>query len=117
MKEELFQKAKEYISNPDIVVNLYDFSVVWLSPRAQKMSGYSEKELSGELIRITDIFGFKEDEAIKTVWKDTKTEGERHFVAKMKDGKQYEVVIHFFAFKFGDTPYRVGEIKKSSPIN
>ncbi|MFC1608761.1 hypothetical protein ACFL2R_01055 [Patescibacteria group bacterium] len=110
MEKGLLQEATQHIPDPDIIVNLFDLSVVWLSPKAQEMSGYSNKHLEAEIIRVIDIFGFSEEYAKDIVWKDAQEKGTREFIAKTKSGKKYKITLNFFAFHFGDIDYRVGKI-------
>jgi len=53
-KNKIITMAKKYVDKPDKIIDLYDFSIVYASPKLCQYLGYSEEDL--EKIPAYDIF-------------------------------------------------------------
>jgi len=49
----LLKKAKELFKKPDIIIDLYDFTIVWMSKELSKILGFTKNELIGQAIPET----------------------------------------------------------------
>lgn len=116
MSNELLQKAREYIQKPDVIIDLYDFTVVWLSPKTQEIFGYTNNDLEKNVVSLTDVFQFNKMEVMKTVFRTMKDKDKREINVQVKSGKKYAIKAEFNTFMLNGTIYRVGRMNQIKEI-
>ena len=107
--DEILSKAKSLLKNLDVLIDVYDFSIMWASEKTAKTLGYSVDEL--KKMYLFDIMAYRKDRARSMTAEDFKRiEGVRELKLKSKDKKPVPIKTLFKFFKFGDGYYLIGEI-------
>jgi len=107
MKDEIFDEAEKYMKNPDLVIDLFDLSIVWMNDRTKKLLEYTDKDVQEKT--VTDIFGYDKEETRKALSEDIKKHGFRDMTAKTKSGKKFQMKAEFHNFEFKGGFYRAAK--------
>jgi len=108
MDEALLNKAKEFIKEPDLIMDLYDFTVLWLSKKVEDVIGYTSEELAGKPITdllVVDSNGMR----AKVVEHMSKAHGFMESSLKTKSGDIVDFKVEFYTFEFKKGFYHVGK--------
>jgi PAS domain-containing protein len=57
--DEVLQKAVEALKEPDYLVDLFDMTFVWASPKGMALTGYTQEDIGK--MRNIDIIAFNEN--------------------------------------------------------
>lgn len=113
MEQELFQKAQESINDPDLIVNMYDHSIVWASEVCVKLTGKKTTEIIGK--SAYDFEDLPLDKAqLNTKETIVSLEGEKEYPIKTSKGTFLTKFI-FKIFEYNSIHYFVGKIASITP--
>ncbi len=103
------EKAREIMKEPDEIIDLYDFSIVWASSKVEKILEFSKGGLVGQ--RITDWFAPTEtDKRAKAVEHMSKSHGFMNVDAKTKKGDTVSFEVEFYTIEFEKGFFHIGKI-------
>lgn len=116
MDDEVLKKAKELLKEPDMIIDLYDFSIVWTSTRLEvETLGFSKGELIGR--SIMDFFAISEDKKrAKAVEHMIKEHGFMKVDLKTKEGDIMKFDVEFYTAKVKDGFYHMGKKVKCTKV-
>ncbi len=109
MKEDLLSKAKELSDSPDFIVDMFDVTLQWVSPKLLELCGYEESELVGQQATkfLKGTFFEKRKEVVDRIVNDS---GERELKINRKDGGESILKTEFQTFTHENTMYIVSKI-------
>ena len=110
MDTDVLRKAKELLKEPDMIIDLYDFSIVWISPLVEvETLGFGKGELIGRL--IMDIFAIEQDKEkrAKAIEHMIKEHGFMKVDLKTKEGGIARFDVEFYTAKVKDGFYHMGK--------
>ena len=111
MDSALLAKAKKLLKTPDLIMDLYDFTVVWMSPRLKKLLELSDNESAGK--RFPKYFSVGEDEKReKAVEHMSKPHGFLMSDLKTKSGGVVRFEVEFYTIEFKGGFYHIGKSLK-----
>lgn len=106
MDEGLLIEAKKYLPDPDFIVDLYDLTFIWASPRGLAMGGYDQTDV-GKL-RSIDVIAFDQKYSEQDFRKELsqrlgQRQGTMKLPVKIKGGAtaMMELEYHIFSYKGG----------------
>ena len=107
---ELLKKPKEFVDQPDAIVDVYDLTFVWASQKLTKAMGYAHSEMQG--LQTIDIHSDDKEQARKTEMEiSVGPQGQvREMPVKTKQGKPLKVKFKVYRFEFQENPYMVGKL-------
>jgi hypothetical protein len=107
MDEKLMAEARKHITEPDLVIDLYDLSIVWMSSKLMELLEYSEKDLGN--ITLIDLFGYDKERTRKAISEDFKEHGFRELIARTSKGTKFRLKAEFSNFEYNKGFYRVAK--------
>lgn len=108
MEEGVLEKAKELLGEPDMIIDLYDFTILWMSSELEKLLGYAKDEIVGKT--IMEAFALKDEEKrAKAVEHMSKVHGFMNSLLKSKDGSKVRFDIEFYTVEFKGGFYHMGK--------
>lgn len=113
--QALYNEAIKHIKDPDVILNMFDKSVCWISDAGVEMLAKPKAEIIG-----TPVYSFFTKvsllEAAKMGAKDLlKKKGVSEYPSKTKDGPMY-LKFQFEVFDFEGSSYYVGKLIGTRPI-
>jgi hypothetical protein len=115
MEDEIVQKARELLDNPEMIIDLYDFSVVWMSKWLKEQLGYTKDEMIGK--PIMGAFALREDKKrAKAVEHMSKEHGFMKVGLKAKNGDVIKFDVEFCTTEFKGGFYHIGRKLKYERI-
>jgi PAS domain S-box-containing protein len=115
MEDGVLEKARELCGKPDMIIDLYDFTVVWMSDELEKILGYKKGEMIGKTIMET--FALKEEEKRKKAIEHmSKEHGFMNSFLKAKDGNKIRFDVEFYTVEFKGGFYHIGKKVKYERI-
>lgn len=108
--EELLLKAKELIEEPDFIVDAYDLTLQWTSPKFQKILGYDEAEIKD--FQVLNLYA-DDPEKARQLQGDVLFGPQgavREIPLKTKTGKRIQLKLKIFHLELEETPYLVAQI-------
>ena len=115
METAVVKKAKEILKNPDMLVDLYDFTIVWMSPWLEKILGYGKEKLVGK--ELADYFAVDDAKKREKVFEHiSKTRDHLTADLKTKGGNIVRFEVEFHTFEFNKGFYHVGKSIKHEKI-
>ncbi len=116
MNAEVLDKAKELLETPDMVLDLYDFTIAWTSPRLEKILGFSKGELVGK--QLPNYFNVKPGEKReKSVEHMSKSHGFLTSELKTKNDGTVKFDVEFYTLEIGGGFYHIGKFVKYEIIS
>ena len=110
MDDDLLIKSKTVCKNPDAIVNLYDYCVVWISDGLLKNLEYSSENVVGKSI-LNLFFGSSNSAVRKFLIKILSlTSMVKEITATTKSKKKLVIKAKFFNFKHEGTPFLVAKV-------
>ena len=107
----ILHEAKQYIEVPDIIIDLYDLTLVWISPRLKKLSGYKDEDLINK--QSTDFLVGTLDQRRQVLYdRIVREKGKGEFVAKAKSGEIMNIETKFKVFEFDGVQYVASHVVK-----
>jgi PAS domain S-box-containing protein len=108
MEEGLLEKAKEIIKEPELIMDLYDFTIIWINKKTEYIIGFTSEELAGR--PITELLAIDSDEMrAKVVEHMSKNHGFMDSSLKTKNGDIVDFKVEFYTFEFKKGFYHVGK--------
>ena len=109
MEKTILDKAKELLADPDIIIDLYDFTIVWSSQKHEKITGFSKKELTGK--QVQNFFALNGDKKrAKAIEHMSKSHGRMNVESTTKKGYVVKFTVEFYTIKFDDGFYHIGKL-------
>jgi hypothetical protein len=116
MDSALLAKAKELLKTPDMILDLYDFTIVWMSPRLKKILELSDDELVGK--QLPNYFSVGDDKKReKSIEHMSKAHGFLTSDLKTKKGGVVRFEVEFYTIEFKGGFYHIGKGIKHSRIS
>lgn len=113
MTKDLLLESKKYIDNPDIIIDMYDFSVEWMSDDAIQMLGKPRSEVIGKIAYFLEDLPMKKAQELSV--KDMeKREGINEYPVKTKRGTIL-IKAKFKIFKYNSTYYYTATLVSFKP--
>ncbi len=107
--QKILAKAKEKISEPDVIIDPYDLTYVWVSDKMCDLFDYTAEELIGKQIREFQ-HGKKDPREVEVEMAESKSLIPVDFSIKHKSGKEINIKGEGISFEFEEQPYLVGKI-------
>jgi len=111
----LLEKTKEKIPNPDIVIDPYDLTFVWVSEKYCELTGYSKTELINTQVFSAADMKPEELRQIKMEMISQKNIVTREMPLKTKTGEQIIIKAKDALITFQGNPYIVGTLIEKNP--
>ena len=110
--KNILQKAKKHISDPDLIIDPYDLTFVWVSDNFCNITRYSKSEIIGE--QFFKISTRRPDEAKQIEMEIIKTDSVKQIKLpiKTKDGTEMIVLGKSCNIYFDGQPFMAGNILK-----
>lgn len=109
-KSKLIEEAKKEISNPDVIVSVYDLTFQWISTKLGKILEYDPKEIIHEqtmsIHADSDAHARKVETEIASAFRNITKE----IQIKTKKGKIINVEFEIHHFEHEGHPYMVGKV-------
>ena len=108
--QELLKVATEVIQDPDVVMDPYDMSFLWMSEKSRRISG---DNLIGQPI----AHYARDKEGVHDFGKVDEDSGvvhgvrEKQVILKLQSGGEMEATLQYSVFEFDHRPYLVGRLK------
>jgi hypothetical protein len=106
----LLEKANQMINDPDVIIDLFDLSFVWVGAKLVKLLGYPKSEILEkpfhDFVRVNKI------DIRNMVYYMFRKKGQNRFTMKTKLKKNVEVNANVKVFEFKGGFYQVGKITK-----
>jgi PAS domain S-box-containing protein len=108
--EEILKKANEKVKDPDVIVDPYDLSYVWVSEKFCRITGYSKAELAGK--QIIDVSARKKDDVkrIEMEIMGSNSGKPMSVPLRTKGGKRIEFKGAAYHIDFRGQPYVVAKL-------
>jgi PAS domain-containing protein len=116
MNEAIMRKAKELLKEPDMIIDLYDYTIIWTSDRILKITGFTREETEGK--QIIDIHSISEEEKRKKLMEHaSKPHGFMEVCLKLKGGGSVRMDVEFYNAEIEGGFYHFGTmLKHSKPV-
>ncbi len=114
--DSLLAAAKKKIKNPDIIIDPYDLTYVWLSDKFCQLSDYTCAELIGKSSQTIEDFADQELREIETEMAYSQDKVPVESVLTKKDGSKIQIKGYGYSFTYQNDPYMVGKIVKTNEI-
>lgn len=118
--EGVLESARQHLEAPDYLVDLYDLTFIWASPKALKLSGYTQADIGRK--RSIDIIAFDEQLTEKR-FREQLTErigkghGQLALPIKTPSGERLMITLEYHVLSYADGWYIAGQIIESLPAN
>ena len=109
--DEVVKFASKELPGLDWVIDMYDLSMMWVSPKATEMTGYSETEMLS--MRNLDFMSPRYTQAeLRQNMMDrvVRQRGEQNYVIVNKQGVELQISFAYYAFKYEGGEYMAGKI-------
>ena len=114
MKADLIKKAGELLENPDMIIDLYDFTIVWMSEKLRGILSAGD-ELIGT--HLTDMFAIPEFQKREKVMEHiNKSHGFFKISLKSKDRAVVKFDVEFRTVEFNNGFYHIGKFIKYEKV-
>lgn len=114
MDQEVMKIAKSFIPAPDIIANMGNVSVLWMSQKALDVLGMQESEIIGKVAFFLSDLPLKETKKLAML--DTRVgKGVRELPIKTKKGTVL-VIMEYHVFEHDSIFYYVGEAINIKPL-
>jgi len=110
--EKLLAEANKIIKGPDVIIDPYDLTYVWVSKKICKIFEYSCDDIISKQLTEFEIYNKRQPREIEMEMIDSDKPIEINSFVKTKSGKKIRFMGEGQGFKFGGHPYLVGKIKK-----
>ncbi len=102
--------AKNKISNPDVIVNGYDLTLEWISPKLSKIIGYDEAEIREK--QTIALHSDSPEQARQTEMAILTTDNKiiKEISVKTKNNELVNIKFNICHFSFEEDPFMVGRI-------
>ena len=114
MQEKILSEAKEYLKDPDGIIDAYNLSIIWTSKKLLDMTGYSVNDVG--LLKATDFLDYEDD--VKDIIVENRIlagGGTADVKWKTKKGR-LKVKTQFRMFELKDGLYYAFKVLESSPL-
>jgi PAS domain S-box-containing protein len=109
MNKKALQKARELIKYPDIITDMHDHTILWISEKMAKRTGYTMKDLENK--NVTDYFQYDKKGLMKLILNISfKKRGFFNVRVVLKSGKKVIYRVNFCKLKYEDRYYHVAKI-------
>ncbi len=109
MDETLLKKARELFDEPDVIIDLFDMTFIWVSQHILDISGYSEDEMLGkQVMEFFSGFNIENNETLKRLMKTS--HGKMNILAVGKDSKDIKINAEFYTIQHDDGYFHIGKI-------
>lgn len=110
--KKLLEEANKYLKNPDVIIDPYDMTFVWMNEKILRRAG---KNLVGERVASTseDPYGIEDFRVMsaEVMTVDHKVR-KKEILIKMGPGKKRKALINYVMIKFDNQPYLVTKVIK-----
>ena len=106
----ILKKAEEKIPNPDIIVDPFDLTFVWVSKRYCELTGYHEAELIDKQIFFTSTQEEEKARKMETDMLSEKSRKKMQIPIKTKSGKVLIAEVEDTIINFENHPYMAGRL-------
>ena len=106
----LLAKVREKMKEPDIVVDPYDLTFVWVSKNYCKLTGYSEDELIDKQLFFTSTQDKNKLREMELELLSEKVGDKKEIPIKTKSGKILIARVEDVIVNFEDHPYMAGRL-------
>lgn len=107
---QLLEYAKQFIENPDLIVDPYDLTYVWVSKKFCNISGYSSSELVGEQLLKFEDYKNVEPWRIESKMVTPNKKIRINSLLLVKNGPNVKINGYGRSFEFDNQPYMAGKI-------
>jgi hypothetical protein len=111
-KNQLLEEAKKEISDPDVIVSVYDLTFQWISTKLGKILEYTPAEIVHEqtmsLHADAEAHARKVETEIASAFRDITKE----LQVKTKKGTIINITFDIHHFEHKGDPYMVGKVVK-----
>ena len=108
-------KAKELFKEPDIIIDLYDFTILWMSPRLERIVDFTNHELIGK--NVADTFALPVDKRReKAIEHMSKQHGFLDVDSKAKKGV-VRFRVEFYTTELNKGFYHIGTMIKHTKLS
>jgi len=113
MDNQIFDKAKEFIEDLDIIIDLYDMSICWMSDKGKEIMSVPTSDMIGQT--AYDFMASPMEDAQLQNKKDImNSEGENEYPVNTKEGPLL-LKFKYKTFKLNSGYYYVGKYLSSRP--
>ncbi len=111
----LLKEAKKYINDPDIIIDMFDKSICWMSKKGLKMMSLPKSDIIGKMAYVFfDTASFNEAAKIGAKDNAVTNKGVNEYPIKTKNGT-LSLKFEFFIFQHNSILYYVGKLISSKP--
>ncbi len=115
MDEDVLKKARELLREPEMIIDLYDLTIIWMGDSLKKLTGFINDELIGTTI-MNEFAPSEKDKRAKAMEHMSKSHGFMDVALKRKGGGSLKFNVEFYTFELKGGFFHAGKSLKHTKV-